>query len=117
PFDNDELHNFRLWIAPLDNLRGAGAVGVIDNDELPNTHSTTRKKYDEHHRLLDPLFESVRVEPALVSYADGRVGDYICPDSGGPAVREFLIFRCRGFKGKFAGEKSGGGLPSDATAD
>jgi hypothetical protein len=104
PYNVEDLHNYRLWIAPRGDLRGASAVVVIEKEEPMFRHSSLLKKYDKYHRLLDPLFASVAEQPSLVVYRNGTIGEYYGMETQPPRLREFLVFRCKGFKGRFVAE-------------
>lgn len=105
PLNDEDLHNYRLWIEGRDGLRGASAVVVVEKDDPMEEHTRLRKKYDKYHRMLDPLFELVVEQPSLVVYEDGSTGEYYGVETDPPRLREFLIFRCKGFKGRFIEEE------------
>jgi hypothetical protein len=101
PLLEEDLHNYRLWVEQRDELRGCSAVVVFDKDDPNQRHSRLRKKYDKFERMLDPLFKSVRRQPSLIAYEDGTIGEYLGIETEPRRLREFLVFRCRGFKGEF----------------
>ncbi len=60
------------------------------------------KKYDKYIEKLGPLFASVEPLPSLVVHEDGTIGRHLGATHERPVMREFLLFRCRGFKGNLA---------------
>ena len=101
-FRFEDAHNYRLWMAERDMLRGANAVVVIEKTDAMQKHSRLRKKYDKYLREIEDLFEQVEYAPSLIVYADGTIGEYLGVEITPPRTQEYLIFLCRGWKGELA---------------
>ncbi|OPZ08281.1 MAG: Undecaprenyl phosphate-alpha-4-amino-4-deoxy-L-arabinose arabinosyl transferase [candidate division BRC1 bacterium ADurb.BinA292] len=100
---DEDAHNFEIWRQEQGGLKGADAVFVIKKSKPNYKHSKLEKKYDKYHRFLDPLFEDVDAVSSVLVYADdGSTAEYYGVDVSRPRLREFLIFRCYGFKGRLA---------------
>lgn len=97
-----DAHNYQIWMKERGGLEGVNAVVVIKKSKVHYRHQTLVTKYDKYHRFLDPLFERVEPAPSLICYEDGAIEEYYGYDVSRPRLREFLIFRCYGFKGELA---------------
>ena len=100
--DAADAHNYELWRQARGGLQGTNAVVVIEKTKPNYKHSRLRKKYDKYHRYLDPLFEKVEPAPSLVFYPDGSMEEVYGIAIPRPRLREFLIFKAYGFKGKLS---------------
>ena len=100
--DAADAHNYELWRQARGGLQGANAVVVIEKTRPNRKHSRLRKKYDKYHRYLDPLFEKVESVPSLIFYPDGSMEEVHSVSIPRPRLREFLIFKAYGFKGKLS---------------
>ena len=98
--EQQHAHNFELWLKESGGMQGSDAVVVIEKKNPHKLHSRMVKKYDKYHRMLDPLFEEVKPEPSLVAYEDGKIERFWGTTVERPAIREFMIFRCYGFRGQ-----------------
>ncbi len=93
-------HNFELWRAERGGLEGASAVVVVEERRPNRARRSLEHKHARDLRFLGPLFDEVEPLPSVVLYADGTSARVASATPERPRVREFLLYRCRGFRGR-----------------
>jgi 4-amino-4-deoxy-L-arabinose transferase-like glycosyltransferase len=106
-FEERSAGNFEIWRQERGGLRGIDAVAIVEKEKPNKQHEQPDKQHpshvtknDKYHRSLDPLFARVEEAPSLIVYPDGTTQEYLGWEVSPPRLREFLVFRCYGFRGE-----------------
>lgn len=100
-----EAHNYSIWMEERGGIQGRDAVVVFTNKKIDQSFNSIEDKYKRSLQYLEPLFERVEIAPSLICYSDGTFGEELSEKITRPRIREFMIFRCYGFRGQLASDE------------